>query len=149
VLVTTRRGARSLASGLVRLGRVTRLSPEEIVLEHGTVASNGNPMFVDCSSQGIPRLPSTLIFDGDRITPQWIRTFQPTFSAAFVANVEAAYDDALENELCAPIEPPEVPLDYVRMFPRELATRTYWTAIPSLTNDGPAVEKLNALLGPL
>lgn len=169
---------------VVRLGRVTRLTSEEIVLEHGAVASSANPLYVDCSSQGIPRLPSTPIFDGDRITPQWVRTCQPTFSAAFVGHVEASYDDdALKNELCAPIEPPEVPLDYVRMFQRELATRTCWDRHPELrtwletcrldpfssvaksrigvdaeatehlgrylTSYGPAVEKLDALLGPL
>jgi hypothetical protein len=169
---------------VVRLGRVTRLTPDEIVLEHGTVESTGDPLYVDCSSQGIPRRPSTPIFDGDRITPQWIRTCQPTFSGAFVGHVEAIYDDdALKNELCAPIEPPEVPFDYVRMFQRELATRTCWDRHPEirswletcrldpfssvaktqigvdaeatahlgryLTNYAPAVEKLDALLGPL
>ena len=169
---------------IVRLGRVTRLSADEITLEHGTVAAGPNPLYIDCSSQGIPRRPSTPVFDGDRITPQWIRTCQPTFSAAFVGHVEATYDDdAVKNELCVPIEPPEVPLDYVRMFQLELATRTNWDRHPEirtwletcrldpfssvaktqigvnaeatehlgryLTNYGPAVEKLDALLGPL
>ena len=171
-------------SDVVRLGRVTRLTPDEIVLEHGAVASGNSPLYIDCSSQGIPRRPATPIFDGDRITPQWVRTCQPTFSAAFVGHVEATYDDdALKNELCPPIEPPEVPLDYVRMFQRELATRTCWDHHPEirtwletcrldpfssvaktqigvdaeatehlgryLDNYGPAVEKLDALLGPL
>ena len=169
---------------IVRLGRVTRLSADEITLEHGTVPASSNPLYIDCSSPGIPRRPSTPIFDGDRITPQWIRTCQPTFSAAFVGHVEAAYDDeAVKNELCVPIEPPEVPLDYVRMFQQELATRTCWDRHPEirtwletcrldpfssvaktqigvnaeatehlgryLTNYGPAVEKLDPLLGPL
>ena len=112
---------------IVRLGRVTRLSSDEITLEHGTVRAGSNPLYVDCSSQGIPRRPSTPIFDGDRITPQWVRTCQPTFSAAFVGHVEAAYDDDdVKNELCPPIEPPEVPFDYARMFQLELAIRSRW-----------------------
>ncbi len=169
---------------VVRLGRVRRISPDEITLDHGTVPATANPLYIDCSSQGIPRRPSTPIFDGDRITPQWVRTCQPTFSAAFVGHVEAAYDDdALKNELCVPIEPPEVALDYARMFQLELATRSCWDRHPEirtwletcrldpfssvaksrigvdaeatehlgryLMNFGPAVEKLDALLGPL
>lgn len=115
---------RSIAD-IVRLGRVTRLTVDEIVLEQGTVVASANPLYVDCSSPGIPRLPSKPVFEGERITPQWIRTCQPTFSAAFVGHVEAACDDeTLKNQLCAPIEPPEVPLDYVRMFQQELASRT-------------------------
>jgi hypothetical protein len=118
---------------VVRLGRVTRLTPDEIVLERGTVAAGTNPLYVDCSSQGIPRRPSKPIFDGDLITPQWVRTCQPTFSAAFVGHVEATYDDDdLKNELCVPIEPPEVPLDYARMFQQELATRTCWDRHPEI-----------------
>lgn len=115
---------RSIAD-IVRLGRVTRLTPDEIVLEHGSIAGSAHPLYVDCSSPGIPRRPSTAVFDDGRITPQWTRTCQPTFSAAFVAHVEATYDDEqLKNELCAPIEPPEVALDYLRMLQLELATRT-------------------------
>jgi hypothetical protein len=118
---------------VVRLGRVTRLKVDEIVLEQGNVAAGPNPIYVDCSAAGIPRRPSTPIFDGDRITLQWIRTCQPTFSAAFIGHVEAAFDDdVLKNELCAPIEPPEVPLDYVRMFQRELATRSRWDRQPEI-----------------
>ena len=169
---------------VVRLGRVTHLTPVEIVLERGTVAATTNPLYIDCSAQGIPRRPAKPIFDGDRITPQWVRTCQPTFSAAFVGHVEAAYDDDdIKNELCQPIEPPEVPLDYLRMFQRELATRTCWDRYPEvrtwlencrldpfssvaktrvgadaeatehlgryLKNYGTAVEKLDALLGPV
>ena len=120
-------------SDIVRRGRVTRLTVDEIVLEQGVVQATPNPLYVDCSAHGIPRRPSIPIFAGDRITPQWIRTCQPTFSAALVAHVEATYDDeALKNELCQPIEPPEVALDYVRMFQQELATRSRWDGHPEL-----------------
>jgi hypothetical protein len=120
-------------TGVIRLGRVTRLTPDEIILEHGSVPAEPNTLYVDCSSAGIPRRPSTPIFAGNRITPQWIRTCQPTFSAAFIAHVDSTYDDDdLKNLLCTPIEPPEVPLDYARMFQLELATRTKWDQHPEI-----------------
>ena len=174
---------RSIAD-IIRLGRVVRLTSNEIVLEQGSVAASANPLYVDCSSPGIPRRPSMPVFEDGRITPQWVRTCQPTFSAAFIAHVEATYDDeALKNELCAPIEPPEVPLDYLRMLQRELATRSRLDQQPEirtwmescrldpfssvaktqigvnaeatehlgryLTNYTAAVDRLDALLGPL
>jgi hypothetical protein len=118
---------------IVRLGRVGRITSDEIVLERGTVATSSNPIYIDCSSTGIPRRPSKPIFDGDRITLQWVRTCQPAFSAAFIGHVEAEYDDeSLKNRLCPPIEPPEVPRDYVRMFQQELATRTQWDQHPEI-----------------
>jgi hypothetical protein len=118
---------------VVRLGHVTRLTPEAIELDGGSVPADPGDLYIDCSAAGIPRRPATPIFDGDRITLQWIRTCQPTFSAAFLGHVEAAYDDEdLKNELCRPIEPPEVPLDYVRMFQLELAQRSQWDRHPEI-----------------
>lgn len=50
-------------------------------------------LHVDCSAAGIPSHPSTPVFDGDRITLQWVRTCQPTFSAAFIGFVESTFTD--------------------------------------------------------
>ncbi len=55
------------------------------------------------------------VFDGNRITLQWVRLCQPTFSAALIGHVEATYNDEAEkNQLCAPIPLPTVPLDWLR-----------------------------------
>ena len=58
-------------------------------------------LHIDCSAAGIPTHPSTPIFDGDRITLQWVRTCQPAFSAALIGFVEASFsDDAVKNRIC-------------------------------------------------
>ena len=118
---------------VVRLGHVTSIEADTIHLDRGTVPTGPSTLHVDCSAAGIPTHPSTPVFDGDRITLQWVRTCQPTFSAAFIGHVEASYtDEAEKNRLCTPIVPPTVPLDWLKMFRVELANRTAWAADPGI-----------------
>jgi hypothetical protein len=87
------------------------------------------------------------VFDGDRITLQWVRTCQPTFSAALVGFVESRFDDdALKNRICTPIVPPTVPLDWLRMYRVELANRRCWNDIPEL-GDWMATARLDQFTG--
>ena len=73
------------------------------------------------------------MFDADRITLQWVRTCQPTFSAAFIGHVESTFpDDAEKNRICTPIAPPTVPLDWLRMIQVELANRQCWSTYPEI-----------------
>jgi hypothetical protein len=119
---------------IVRLGRVTNLERGNIVLEQGAMAVDADALFIDCSAAGIPTRPAVPVFDGDTITPQWVRVCQPTFSAGLIGHVEAAYDDDQEkNRLCAPIVPPTVPRHWVEMMEVELANRQVWSADPELS----------------
>jgi hypothetical protein len=120
-------------TGVVRLGRVLAIHDDRIDLEHGSVPTGATTLHVDCSAAGIPTHPSVPVFDGDRITIQWVRTCQPTFSAAMIGFVEAAFDDEeTKNHICQPIAPPTVPRDWLRMFRTELRNRTTWTQFPEL-----------------
>jgi len=133
---------------VVRMGHVTAIDTAEIHLDGGTIPMDaGTTLYVDCSAAGIPTHPSTPVFDGDRITLQWVRTCQPTFSAAFIGHVEATYpDEAQKNHLCTPIVPPTVPLDWLRMYQVELANRTRW-AEDSGIGDWVADSRLDAVTG--
>jgi hypothetical protein len=128
---------------IVRLGRVTRIDTDRIVLEGGSVPSGPGPLYIDCSASGIPRLPPRPVFDGARITLQWIRLCQPTFSAALIGHVESTdRDDAEKNRLCQPIAPPEEPVDWLRMMVVELANRRTWATAPDVT-DWQAASRLD------
>ena len=118
---------------VVRLGRVVAIDAERIQLEQGTIPTGAGCLHVDCSAAGIPTHPSTPVFEGDRITLQWIRTCQPTFSAALIGHIEATIaDDETKNRICTPIVPPTVPLDWLRMFRVELANRACWSEFPQI-----------------
>ncbi len=118
---------------VVRMGHVKRIGGDEIEMEGGSVPTTERTVHIDCSAAGIPPGPSRPIFEGRRITPQWVRLCQPTFSAAMVGHVEATYDDdADKNRLCPPISPPSEPVDWLRMLTVELGNRRTWSAEPGL-----------------
>jgi len=132
---------------VVRMGHVTSIESDAIRLDHGTIPTGPSSLHVDCSAGGIPTHPSTPIFDGDRITLQWVRTCQPAFSAAFIGHVEATYgDEAEKNRLCTPIVPPTVPLDWLRLFRVELANRASWAADAGI-GDWLAASRLDPVAG--
>lgn len=133
--------------GVVRLGHVTAIDDDSITLEQGSIPSSPNCLHIDCSAAGIPWRPTTPVFDGERITLQWVRTCQPTFSAALIGHVEATVDDEDEkNLLCPPIAPPTVPLDWLRMFRTSMTTRNVWRAHPGL-EDWLATTRLDPVAG--
>lgn len=118
---------------IVRMGHVTSIEPDRIVLEQGVIPTSPEVLHVDCSAVGIPRLPSKPIFEGNRITLQFVRFCQPTFSAAFIGHVEAAFEDEAEkNGLCRPQAIPDRPRDYVEVMRTELASRLKWSQNPQL-----------------
>lgn len=119
--------------GIVRLGRVVAIHADRIELEHGDLPTDANCLHVDCSAAGIPTHPSVPVFEGDRITLQWVRTCQPTFSGAFIGFIESTFaDEETKNRLCTPIVPPTVPSDWLRMLRVELGNRSCWNEYPQI-----------------
>jgi hypothetical protein len=118
---------------VIRLGRVTAIDNDEIRLDKGTIPTGPTTLHVDCSAVGIPARGTTPVFDGDRITIQFVRTCQPTFSAAFIGFVESTFTDVDEkNRICSPIGAPNVPLDWLKMLQLELVNRDLWAKYPQL-----------------
>ena len=101
---------------VVRLGHVQRIEPEAIVLDRGTVRTGRSTLYVDCTADGLERRPGVPVFGRDSMTLQTVRACQQVFSAAFIAHVEAAYDnDAIKNDLCEPAPHPDTDLDWLTM----------------------------------
>jgi hypothetical protein len=111
---------------------VRSIDRDQLELEQGAIAARADSCYVDCSAAGIPSRSSKPIFDGDRITLQWVRTCQPTFSAALIGHVEATFDDEDEkNRVCRPIQPTG-PLDWLRMLAVQLDNRRAVDPYPQL-----------------
>jgi len=118
---------------VVRMGRVTAIEPERIVLEGGTVPTTTRHVHVDCTADGIPRRRPRPIFDADRIVPQYVRRCSPTFSAAFVAHLEVTIDDdAQKNALCAVSAVPDAPADWLTNQIADARNALAWSKSPEL-----------------
>jgi hypothetical protein len=112
---------------IVRLGRVRAIELTRIVLERGSIATQPDCLYIDCSANGIPSLPAMPVFEGNTINLQMLRTCQPVFSAALIAYVESHVTDLAEkNALCRVVPLPVRPTDWIRMWSVSLGNRHRW-----------------------
>lgn len=147
---------------VVRMGRVRAITPAAITLDSGSMPTDGDTLHIDCTADGLARRPVVPVFDGDRITLQNVRTCQPTFSAALIGHVEAAYDDAAaKNAICTPVPYPDTDLDWLPMTLVNAINTARWSADAALAAwmrasrldvytkvgpDGPPTEQQIAIL---
>ncbi len=118
---------------VVRLGRLQAIEPARLVLDQGTVPTDPDTLYIDCSAGAIQPLPGLPVFDGARINLLMVRTCQPLFSAALIAFVESHVEDEAErNTLCTVVPSPEVPRDWMGMWAASLANAARWRQHPAL-----------------
>jgi hypothetical protein len=123
-----------LIEDVVRQGRVTHIGADRIELKKGSVPTDPNQVYIDCTGEGIRRAPVRPVFEPNRITVQQVRTCQPTFNSAVIAFVEAARDDDEEekNRLCPPHLYPDSTLDWLSVTAVTQRTQGLWSDQPDL-----------------
>jgi len=118
---------------VVRLGRVRRIEPDQIVLERGETATATDVLHIDCTALGLSNAPATPIFQPGRIVLQQVRHLSPSFNAALIGFVEARRDsDADKNRLCPPNPYPSSIEDWPRMMSRTWRTEARWLSEPDV-----------------
>jgi hypothetical protein len=120
--------------GIVRLGRVQAIEPHRIVLERAELPTDPDVLYVDCSASAVQRRPLIKVFDGNRITPQFVRPVQPTFSAALIAHIEANFeDDAEKNQICTVVPLPDAPIDWLVTLGVGMMNQQRWSKVKGLS----------------
>jgi hypothetical protein len=118
---------------VVRMGHVKSIGTDRIALDGGELPTTPRHVHVNCSADGIPKLPPQPIFQDGHIKLQYVRRCQPTFSGALVAHVEATLStDAEKNALCRPIPTPSEPGDWLRMQMEGGQNTAMWSKAPEL-----------------
>ena len=113
---------------VVRMGRVAKITPKEISLRDGTIPTTPETVHVDCSATAIKNYTPVPVFDGDRITPQTVRPYQPVFSASLIAHIEANHDDeATKNELAEVVRLPDTLADYFHFTRGAMMNQFRWS----------------------
>ncbi|MFT5675365.1 MAG: hypothetical protein ACI808_001296 [Paraglaciecola sp.] len=113
---------------IVRLGRVTSLEKDLITLEQGTIPTSINHLHIDCSASALTNFEMKQIFADNVITPQTVRSYQPVFSAAFIAHIEAAYpNDEIKNKICNVVPLPNTLIDWLRLTVVFMTNQYIWS----------------------
>lgn len=120
-------------SDIVRLGRVTGIEAQQIVLEKGAIPTDRDTVHIDCTASAIVGATAQPVFTENRILLQNLRLCQPVFSAALIAHVEASRtEDAEKNAICVPVPMPSDPVGWLRMMAEELPNRLRWGAVEDI-----------------
>ncbi|WP_435978455.1 hypothetical protein [Psychrobacter sp. DM4] len=119
---------------VVRKGRVTRIDIDQIVFtEEDSIATTTNTMHIDCSARAVPVTETYDVFQKNKIVVQTVRSYQPIFSAAFIAHIEASYDDeALKNKLCQVVPLPNHDTDWLTGLVAQMQNHMRWTKEPDI-----------------
>ena len=119
----------------IRLGRVQSIEADRIILDKGTIPTSSKYIHVDCSASAVGNLEIKKIFEEGLITPQTVRPYQPIFSAAFVAYVEANYEnDKAKNNLCQVVRLPNHDTDWIPMVAMQMVNQFTWSQDKTLRN---------------
>ena len=118
---------------IVRLGRVSSITADEMILDDGSIPMGPGDLVVDCSADGLERRPVVPIFDDNTITLQTVRACQQVFSAAFIARVEASdRSDEERNTICGVSPHPNAEIDFFRTNQARIRNTMEWINHPDL-----------------
>ena len=113
---------------IIRMGRVTAIEKDKIILQQGEIPTDINTFHIDCSASAVPPRELKPVFDGNLITIQTVRTVQPVFSAAFAAFVEANFEDEAEkNKICAVVPLPNHDTDWLKVTSANMMNQYIWS----------------------
>ena len=112
---------------IIRMGRITSIDANRIVLEGGEIPTSAAHLHIDCSASAISNFEIKPIFQDDLITPQMVRSYQPVFSAAFIGHIEARFDDDNEkNRLCGVVPLPNHDTDFLHFTAAFMLNQYNW-----------------------
>ena len=118
---------------VVRMGRVTSIGRDRIVLDQGEIETAPTNVHIHCAADGLARRPTKPVFDRGTITLQTVRHCQQVFSAALIGHVEVSYDDeATKNELMQVVPHPNTAHDWIRTSLGNAMNSARWRGDPEL-----------------
>jgi hypothetical protein len=118
---------------VIRAGRVRRIQTDRIVLDGGDIPTSGDRLYVDCTADGLPKLPPRPIFELKRVTIQQLRETSPTFNAALIGYLEATRDHADEKNSLTPTNTyPSTATDWIRTRHLGMVAQSRWDQTPDV-----------------
>ena len=90
-------------------------------------------MHIDCTASAITNLDVRPVFEGNKITLQTVRAYQPVFSAAFIAHIDLTYESLeKKNQLTRVVPLPNHTTDWMTMTYKNMMNQYFWSKEPGL-----------------
>ena len=120
---------------VVRKGRVSSITSDNITFANGRTEPTLGHIIVDCSASAIKENVIKPVFQGDVITPQTVRAYQPVFSASVIAWIEANIEgEAAKNGLSGVVPLPDDLDTFIRMTAANMMNQALWGQNKALRN---------------
>jgi len=125
-------------TNVIRKGRIEKITQDKIVFANDNIPTPTDALFIDCSARAVSATDICPVFNGKTITVQTVRSYQPVFSAAFIAHIEARYTEensdnqALKNELCSVVPLPNHDTDWLTGMAAQMQNQFRWSQEPGL-----------------
>ena len=107
-------------------------------LERGEQPAHPKTLYVDCTARAIEVTSARdkaarLVFEDALVRLHMIRLYQPTFSAALIAHIEATLDDDdAKRQLCQPTHMTDTVEDYLQVMAISMRNQAAWNTLPEL-----------------
>ncbi len=120
-------------NNVLRHGRVKKLMHGKIIFSDTEVETPENTVFIDCSARAVPVNETYPVFDDKRVCVQTVRSYQPVFSAAFIAHIEVSYDNnEIKNDICGLVPLPNHDTDWLTGMAAQMRNQHRWSQEPGL-----------------
>ncbi len=120
---------------IVRKGRVASITSDNITFVNGRTEPTLDHVIVDCSASAIKDNVIKPVFQGNLITPQTVRSYQPVFSASMIAWVEAHVEgEAAKNGMTGVVPLPDDLDAFIRMTAANMMNQALWGQNKALRN---------------
>ncbi|MFC6640257.1 hypothetical protein [Sulfitobacter sediminilitoris] len=120
-------------TNVIRKGHVTDIENGKLILQDGTAEIPKNSLYIDCTASAGVVMPDNMppIFDGDTININLIRPFQPLFSAALIALLEAKVPDDTVRAACThTVNFHDTPAQYIAEMLPAMMNQGAWSRVP-------------------
>jgi hypothetical protein len=107
-------------------------------LERGEQPSHPETFYVDCTARALAASSARddaaqPVFEDALVRLHMIRLYQPTFSAAMIAHIEATLDDdTAKRQLCQPTRMTDTVEDYLQVMAVNMRNQAAWNTVPEL-----------------
>jgi len=118
---------------VIRGRHVRQIDADVVKFDTGEMPAESDTLYIDCTARGISWGPTKPVFEGPRITLQFIRDGRISLSAAAIAYLEATIgEEQRKNELASPIPYEEHLITLPRAMLAELRNGEAWSKQPEM-----------------